>query len=196
METRTWILDGFLGNSRRFEPLRRRVEAEVGPAEIWKYQTAGVTPIDRLARVFRDILSWESGPVNIIGYSMGGLVTRAALAGRPMPNLQKVVLLHVPHQGTEMAKLLPLPATRQMRPGSRLLKRLDLQEWNYQTMNVWCPGDAIVVPGTRARWDRATEEHVCKMPAHIWPIYSKQWHDRMIEFLQNDGGNHIRGRSN
>ncbi|MEM6883965.1 MAG: hypothetical protein AAF571_02965 [Verrucomicrobiota bacterium] len=184
MEPHTWILDGFLGNSRRFERLRRRVQSEIGPAEIWKYQTAGVTPIDRLARVFRDILSWETNPVNIIAYSMGGLVTRAALAGRPMPNLKKVVFLHVPHHGTEMARLVPLPATRQMRPGSRLLQRLALQEWNVETLNVWCPGDAIVVPGTRSRWELATEQAACKVPAHIWPIYSKQWHAKIIEFLR------------
>ena len=188
MQPRTWILDGFLGNSHRFEPLRRKVEAEIGPAEIWKYQTAGVTPIDRLARVFRDILSWETAPVNIIAYSMGGLVTRTALAGRPLPNLKKVVFLHVPHHGTEMARLLPLPATRQMRPGSRLLQRLAQQEWNVETFNVWCPGDAIVVPGTRSRWDLATEQEICKMPAHIWPIYSKIWHNKIIQFLQQSEG--------
>jgi len=115
---------------------------------------------------------------------MGGLVLRAALAGRPMPNLKKVVLLHVPHHGTEMARLLPLPATRQMRPGSRLLQRLEQQEWNYETLNVWCPGDAIVVPGTRSRWEMATEEAVCPVPAHVWPIYSKYWHAKIVEFLR------------
>lgn len=181
---RTWILDGFLGNSRRFEPLRRRVESEIGPAEIWNYQTSGVTPIDSLARVFRDILMWESAPLNIIAYSMGGIVIRAALAGRPLPNLQKVVFIHVPHHGTEMARLVPLPATRQMRPGSRLLQQLGRQEWNTDTLNIWCPGDAIVVPSTRSRWDLATEEAVCKMPAHIWPIYSRYWHERVINFLK------------
>jgi pimeloyl-ACP methyl ester carboxylesterase len=183
IETRTWILDGFLGNSKRLETLRQRVEDEIGPAEIWKYQTAGVTPIDRLARVFRDILAWETAPVNIIAYSMGGLVTRAALAGRPMPNLKRVVFLHVPHHGTEMARLAPLPATRQMRPGSALLKRLALQPWNVETLNVWCPGDLIVVPGSRARWESASEEAVCQVPAHIWPIYSKQWHAKIVQFL-------------
>jgi len=186
MEPRTWILDGFLGNSRRFEPLRCKVEAEIGPADIWKYQTAGVTPIDRLARVFRDILSWESAPINIIAYSMGGLVARTALAGRPLANLNRVVFLHVPHHGTEMARLAPLPATRQMRPGSRLLERLEHQEWNTETLNVWCPGDAIVVPGTRSRWEMATEQAVCKIPAHVWPIYSSQWHQRIIALLKRN----------
>lgn len=180
---KTWILDGFMGNGRRFEKLRDRIRAEIGPAEIWHYQTSGLTPIDYLGRVFSDILSWERGPVYVVGYSMGGLISRVAVE-QTRARIVKAVMLNVPHQGTRMAHLLPLPAVQQMRPGSRLLKRLARQDWNVPTLNVWCPGDAIVVPGSRARWDRARCQEVCRMPAHIWPIYSETWHQRICDFLR------------
>jgi len=181
---KTWILDGFMGNSRRFTKLRNRIRREVGPAEIWHYQTSGLTPIDYLGRVFRDILRWEGGPVQVVAYSMGGLITRSALVGTPMP-VKKVVMLHVPHRGTLMAHLAPLPALRQMRIHSRFLKRLEHQEWEPPTLNLWCPGDLIVVPGTRSRWRASSTQRCNWVPAHIWPIYSSYWHDQIIEFLNS-----------
>lgn len=180
---KTWILDGFMGNGYRFERLRDRIRQEVGPAEVWHYQTSGLTPLDELARFFANVISWESGPVNVVGYSMGGLVSRLAIETCPA-RVHRVVMLHVPHQGTRMAHFLPLPAVRQMRPGSRTIKRLARQEWAIPTLNVWCPGDAIVVPGTRSRWKNAESQEVCYVPAHIWPIYSKRWHSRICEFLK------------
>lgn len=182
--TRTWILDGFMGNGYRFERLRDRIRGEVGPAEIWHYQTSGLTPIDHLARFFTDVLSWESGPVNVVGYSMGGLISRLAVERCPS-KVRRAVMLNVPHNGTRMAHLLPLPAVSQMRPGSRLIARLARQQWSIPTLNVWCPGDAIVVPGTRSRWNQAQHQEVCRVPAHIWPIYSKKWHSRICRFLNS-----------
>ncbi|MEM6820751.1 MAG: hypothetical protein AAF558_02250 [Verrucomicrobiota bacterium] len=178
----TWILDGFMGNSSRFETLRQKLETSVGPAKIWKYDTSGLSPIDQVARFFSDVLSWESEPVNLIGYSMGGLVIRSALKWRNIP-VNRVAFLNTPHHGTVMAHLAPLPATRQMRPDSRFLRSLENENWNLPTLNIWCPGDLIVVPGGRARWEKASRQEVCRMPAHVWPIYSDYWHRALIQFF-------------
>ncbi|MGF1679631.1 MAG: esterase/lipase family protein [Candidatus Methylacidiphilales bacterium] len=184
-KAKTWILDGFLGNGDRFEALRRRVAEKVGPADIWRYQTSGVTPIDYLGRVFRDILEWERGPVHLIGYSMGGLVVRAALAHRPLPALSKVVFLNVPHHGTAWGHVVPLPAVRQMQPHSALLNRLNRQRWEVPTLNVWCPGDLMILPGWSSRFPLASREEVCRVPAHLWPVYAPYWHARAVDFLMD-----------
>jgi triacylglycerol lipase len=179
----TWILDGFWGNHSRFENLRRRLHQAVGPARIWAYDNRGTVPIQELARTLARDLLQSPEPVSLVGYSMGGLVIRAALAAQPSLPVRSTVFLNTPHAGTWTALALPLPATRQMRPGSPFLRELDAAPWNLPALAVWCPADAMVVPGHSARWPRASHFIRSDVPAHVWPIYSPSLHREVARFL-------------
>ncbi|HEU4678459.1 MAG TPA: hypothetical protein VFS35_02985, partial [Terrimicrobiaceae bacterium] len=77
--TKTIIIDGIWGSHKRWERLRGRIEKEVGPCAIWRYDNSGRTSIESLASALTQELKRAKHPVNLIGYSMGGLVVREAL---------------------------------------------------------------------------------------------------------------------
>jgi hypothetical protein len=56
--------------------------------------------IDELGRALADRIRAERSPVMIVAHSMGGLVTRAAMAGEGMEHVERVVLLGTPNAGS------------------------------------------------------------------------------------------------
>ncbi len=182
----TIMLDGIWGVPVRWEALRARIGREVGPCRIWHYNSSGMVSLETLGRQLADELKKSNGPVNLIGFSMGGLIIREALRVEPELNARRVIFLHSPHGGSLNGHLLPLPACREMRPGSAFLLRLDAAEWERPTLVTWCPWDLMVFPGHSARWNRATRSIRSDVPAHDWPVWSPGIHAEVIEFLQND----------
>jgi len=70
-----------------------------------------------------------------------------------------------------------------MRPNCQFLRRLDEVPWNIPTLAVWCPLDTMVIPGSSARWERATQTLCCLPPVHPWPLFSRRFQRRIAEFL-------------
>ena len=101
-------------------------------------------------------------PVDVVGFSMGGLIARYAAmaedrAGRPARRLKVARLFTVstPHLGARMAWTSPLEApARDMRPGSAFLARLDeaLPDPGYELVAYGRNRDATV------GWPRAAPE--------------------------------------
>jgi pimeloyl-ACP methyl ester carboxylesterase len=176
------LLDGWKGNHGRLEPMAKRLRG-AGDAGIWRYDTSGHRDLESLGADCADHLESLDAPFQVVAYSMGGLVVREALRQRPHLRLERAVFMHSPHQGTCLAHFVGLPAVRQMRPGSAFLRRLNAQSWEIPALNIWCPGDLIVVPGWHARWAAASAELRCDVPAHIWPIHSRAWHQQIQTFL-------------
>jgi pimeloyl-ACP methyl ester carboxylesterase len=179
----TLILDGFLGWHSRWEGLRKRVEREVGTCRIWKYDTSGRVSIETLSARLVEELRQLDTDFHLVGYSMGGIVIREAMRQAPDLRLKKSVLLHSPHRGTHVARFLPLPAVREMRPGSAFLRRLEETEWQHPTLASWCAGDLMIVPGSSACWSKASQVLCSPVPAHAWPIYSRRIHQSVVQFL-------------
>lgn len=179
----TYILDGIWGWHSRWKPLRRRIADCVGPCHIWRYDNSGRTSLVDAAADFRAELESVAGPINLIGYSMGGLVVREALRGAEGLPIRRAVFLHTPHNGSQAARLFPLTACREMRPGSAFLERLNNEPWKIPAMATWCAGDGVVIPGWSARWNRATVSLSSLVPAHAWPVISPGIHNAVVEFL-------------
>ncbi len=180
----TFILDGIWGGHSRWEWLRRRIESEVGPCTIWRYDNSGRTSLVELGARLRSALQSLGEPVNLVGYSMGGLVVREAMRSNSETEIHRVALLHSPHGGSLAALALPLPACREMRPGSRFLKDLDATPSTVPTLVTWCLWDAVVVPGISARWKHATRVLQSHVPAHAWPVISPRIHGAVADFLK------------
>lgn len=94
-------------------------------------------------------------PCDLVGFSMGGLVTRyyvQRLGG--IDRVQRYVTISAPHHGTIAAYFSPKPGCVQMRPGSdflqdlaqdvEILKKLDFT-------SIWTPFDAIILPATSSQ---------------------------------------------
>lgn len=109
---------------------------------------------DQLASFIEQTFDPEQ-PLDIVGYSMGGLVSRyyiQRLGG--YQRVQRFITISSPHHGTLAAYSLPLPGYVQMRPGSLFLRDLNqdlsaLEQLNFTS--IWTPLDAIIVPASSSQ---------------------------------------------
>ena len=180
----TYILDGIWGSHSRWEVLRRRIEKSIGPCRIWRYDNSGRMSLEAAGAGLRDELQRTNGALNVVGYSMGGLVVRECLRKALELPVRRAVFLHCPHSGSLVAHAFGLPACREMRPGSSFLSRLEESPWKIPTLATWCALDAVVVPGQSARWKHATTTVQSHVPAHAWPVISPSIHGAVVRFLQ------------
>jgi len=187
--TETIIIDGIWGSHRRWERLRSRIDKEVGPCRIWQYDNSGRVSLEALGKALSSELRQLDSPVNLIGYSMGGLVIREALRQSPETKVKKVALLNSPNRGSAAALFVPLSACRDMRPGSPFLKQLNAAPWTYPTLVTWCPYDLMVFPGSSGRWDKASVLLRSDVPMHVWPVFSVEIHRSITAFLSAKDGN-------
>lgn len=186
MSTPTLVLDGLWGRPWRMGILARVLRARCGPTEVFRYDASGRVPIEELGRRLAETIRRRDEPVNLVGFSMGGLVIRAAHLLDPTLPIRRAVFLCSPHTGSWMAYALPLRGIRQMRPSSDFLRAINDASWTVPTLAVWCPMDAMVLPGRRAMFAGATRMMRCNVPLHPWPIYSRSIHARVAEFLLAD----------
>ncbi|WP_111766028.1 esterase/lipase family protein [Nakamurella deserti] len=112
--------------------------------------------------------------VDVVGYSAGGVVARAWIAGGGAGAARRVLTLGSPHHGTTLVELAgsvsgtacPV-ACRQLAPGSDLIRRLNAGDetpagptW----VSIWTTQDTTVTPPESARLDGAlnlTVQSVC-----------------------------------
>jgi triacylglycerol esterase/lipase EstA (alpha/beta hydrolase family) len=188
MASHTFILDGIWGRPRRWEPLRRAIESRVGPAEIYHYDASGMRRFETLAAKLIDRIRTIDQPVNLIGFSMGGLVCRTACLLAPDLPVRRAAFLNTPHGGSILAFAAPLAGIRQLCPGSDLLCKLAKQPWTVPTLVVWNPLDTAVLPPRHTRWkaNPSASEAVCGVPLHIWPIFSSRLRERIVAFMANE----------
>ena len=106
----------------------------------------------------------EGSPsVDIVGYSMGGLVARSAAERNPAA-VRRVATIASPHQGTALAGLgafLNDPnncptACQQMAPGSDFLAALPVPADADRWLSAWSEGDDVVRPPESSDLDGAT----------------------------------------
>jgi triacylglycerol lipase len=194
--TQTLIIDGIWGSHKRWERLRSRIEKEVGPCAIWRYDNSGRVSIETLASALTSELKRINRPVNLVGYSMGGLVIREALRQKPDSRVQRIALLNSPNHGSAAAYLVPLSACREMRPGSPFLRQLNAAPWNYPTLVTWCPYDLMVFPGSSGRWEKANVLLRSDVPMHLWPVFSVEIHRFITAFLAAKDGTGAKSKRN
>ncbi len=95
-------------------------------------------------------------PIDLVGFSMGGLVTRyylQRLGG--VEKVQRYINISAPNNGTMAAYLLPNPGIKQMRPNSQFLQ--DLNKDIEKTLNqidvtvIWTPYDFMIFPPSSSK---------------------------------------------
>ncbi len=185
IETTTLIIDGIWARPRRWQPLCRRIESRIGPAKVFEYDSSGRLSFDRLGRLLADEVH-QLGSVNVVAFSMGGLVARAAHLLEPNLPLRRAVFLNSPHRGSWLAYLLPFEGVRQMRPRDEFIQRITEAVWPFPTLCIWNPLDTMVVPGWYTKFNAASREQLCSIPIHIWPIWSRSIHRQIVEFLGSE----------
>ena len=115
--------------------------------------------LERLAIQVADYVATIVGdedPIDLIGFSMGGIVTRYYLQRlKGINRVQRYISIAAPNQGTLAAYLLPFPGIVQMRPNNPFLQDLNqdgaeiLGQINFTVM--WTPFDLLIVPGSNSQ---------------------------------------------
>lgn len=159
----TYLLHGALAPPSVFWPMRRHLLGKVeGDVVIWGW--SGSFDVLELAQRFGAFVAatHPDGPVDLVGHSLGGLIARAwaqELGGAP--RVQRLVTLAAPHHGTAAAHLLP--QAKDLRPGSDLLRRLDVGASllsHVRITTVAARGDFMIVPSHRALLARSDAHHL------------------------------------
>ncbi|MEG4318828.1 MULTISPECIES: alpha/beta fold hydrolase [unclassified Microcoleus] len=136
----------------------------------WSVYTLDLSPqwgnasIDELAQQMATYIDKKFAPeqrLDIVGLSMGGLVTRyylQRLGG--MNRVQRFIAISSPHSGTWMAYTLWGKGCVQMRPGSAFLEDLNrdaalLEKLNFTS--IWTDWDFIIVPASSSQISAAKE---------------------------------------
>ncbi len=179
-----FIIDGIWRKPGRFVRWQKELAALGVESVEHDYNSSGRISIAELGLVVAQQIRELDRPVRLLGFSMGGLIARAAKWCDPSLPVERAAFMNTPHRGSWLAYApLPLAAVRQMRPTSVFIRELNEMPWDVPTMAVHSPGDAMVLPGTNARFAGAAHSICNKVPAHMWPVYSPSIRRRVIEFL-------------
>lgn len=150
----TILVPGFNDTVTMLRGMERYLQRAGIPARIISPQPSdGSVGIDVLARQLADTIAATvppATPLNLVGFSMGGLICRAYLQQElDTARVERLITIATPHQGTWMAYTYHRPATLQMRPGSAFLTQLNqdlsaLQRINFTS--IWTPLDLTILP--------------------------------------------------
>ena len=160
---RVVLVHGFLETGSAFKLMRKRLQAKGCECLVVKLKPndgrGGLTKIAAGLQRDIDAAYGPKEPITVIGFSMGGIVSREYLQNLGgAKRCEKFFTISSPHHGTLAAWLYPSQGVEEMRPGSPFLQRLAATESNLGDMPVVSyrtPFDLIIVPANSSVWDRA-----------------------------------------
>ncbi len=98
-------------------------------------------------------------PINVVGFSMGGIVSRQYLQNLGgAARCENFITISSPHHGTLLGWIYPTLGASQMRPHSPFLAGLARSEdrlGNMRVTSLRTPMDLIIVPPRSSVWNRA-----------------------------------------
>lgn len=135
----------------------------------------GAKPIAEYAQQLADQISGLD-KVSIVAFSMGGIISRYAIQKMQLSNIEQLITIASPHQGTVFAiAYAPIKKRRvgvyQLARKSPLLQELNSLPMPIPMTCIWSPYDPIIVPLHSATHEAATNIKVRvalhdRLPAH------------------------------
>jgi triacylglycerol lipase len=186
------LVHGFAGRTSWWFALARALRARGVTVDAMSYSSFG-TSVEHLAeRLVAEVATLRSetgaGKVHLVGHSLGGVVIALALAdGRLAGQVDTVVTIAAPFDGSPWAKLLPLSATiRALRNGSAVLRRLaDAPPPQGVRWLAFAATLDMIVPGRRSVPAHTDVQTVLVDDVgHFGLLMSQQVLDRIVAVLQ------------
>jgi triacylglycerol lipase len=141
----------------------------------------GSASLNELAKQVADYVdrNFETGQViDLLGFSMGGLVTRyylQRLGG--IERVERYITISAPNNGTLTAYPLSLPGIIQMRMNSPFLQDLNQDHYKYLTQlkvtNLWTPYDLMILPAHSSKMGIGREISV-PVAVHAWMVSDRR----------------------
>ncbi len=190
--TKTVILaHGIFDTERVFNKLSRALQAQgFNPQAIRFKPNSGRGGLPRLAQQLADFVEnhrHDDEKVQLVGFSMGGIVSRYYL--QRLDGLNKVdrfIAVSSPHHGTLTGHLAPNRGARELRPGSKLLTDLNRDAEKLQRVQVaclWTPFDLMILPAQSCVLGLGADFQF-KVPVHAWMIKSPKVIAKIVSILQ------------
>jgi triacylglycerol lipase len=149
------LVPGYGGGTGSLQQLAERLRASGREASVVELPGDGTGDLRQQAAALEAAVAGIGEPVDLVGYSAGGVVVRLWVEEYDGPaRARRIVTLGSPHHGAEIAAAGAAavpgacpPACQQLAPGSRLLAGLaspvpDPPAW----LSVWTADDATVTP--------------------------------------------------
>ncbi len=148
------LVHGFKDSSSKMQPMARALRKQgwtvLTPTLKPSWGQAGIDELARQLSTFIDANFHKGERVDLVGFSMGGLVCRyyvQRMGG--LARVQRLVTISSPHNGTLTACWWPGAGCRQMQPHSEFLRDLngDIASLDrIQFTSLWTPLDLMIVP--------------------------------------------------
>jgi len=160
---RVVLVHGFLESGTNYSLLRKRLENDGIQCLVPRLTPCdGRGGLERLAAGLKKDIDAAFGPdqpIAMVGFSMGGLVSRYYLQNLGgAARCDQLLTVSSPHHGTDSANYYPSLGAEQMRPGSRFLADLEKTQGNLGKMRVVSyrtRHDEVIYPPESSIWDRA-----------------------------------------
>ena len=128
-------------------------------------------------------------PIDLLGFSMGGLVTRyylQRLGG--IDRVQRYISISAPNQGTLTAYSFSSEGICQMRPTSPFIRDLN-QDWDQyqsklQITTIWTPFDLMIIPATSSCLGFG-KEIALPVWVHAWMVHDPRTLHQVIQSLSD-----------
>ncbi|NUN15451.1 MAG: alpha/beta fold hydrolase [Myxococcales bacterium] len=168
------LLHGYMANRSTMLPLATYLRWR-GYSQILYFDYASAEGIERNALALKRFLkkNVRGGRVDLVCHSMGGLVARAylqLLGGNR--RVDRCITLSTPHQGTYMSYWIVSRVGKEMRPDSKVMKRLEETRQsaeNVRMVSIVAGSDNIVVPRIHSAHE---EVYVIPDLGHVGVLFS------------------------
>ena len=151
----------------------------------------GICPLEKLAQQVADYVDRVFAPdqkIDLVGFSMGGLVTRyylQRLGGAE--RVQRYVSISAPNQGTVVAYALPLQGIVQMRPESEFIQNLnqdmDRSLQSLKVTTLWTPFDLLIIPPESSQMPVGKDVSIPVL-LHPWMLKDRRCLDQVTQALR------------
>ncbi len=147
------LIHGFGGTRGDLLPLELYFRAH-GRRRIYRIDLRDKTSMEemskRLASYTQRVLKVNRAEqVDLVGYSLGGIISRMAIAEHGLKGLvHTLVTMGTPHQGTTQARYVGSMLGRSLRPDSETMQRVKQYPWpeGVRGISFWSKNDLIVAP--------------------------------------------------
>jgi triacylglycerol lipase len=184
------VVHGIDGSSRDMARLVRALQAD--GREVFAPSLRpndGSVTIEALSEQLADYIeaNVQRRPFDLVGYSMGGIVSRHYLQRRDgMKHVRKFVTLCSPHHGTITAAFRNKPGAQQMRRRSVFLRDLNADAGSLRKVgftSLWTPTDLIILPAHSSEVAGANNVRMWGI-GHVTFILEKRGIRKVIEVLE------------
>lgn len=160
---RVVLVHGFLDTDSCFKMLRRRLEERGFDCFVPSLKPndgrGGLATLAARLKQDIDMRFGHSEPINVVGFSMGGLVSRQYLQELGgATRCENFITVSSPHHGTLTAFLYPSLGAKDMRPGSQFLDNLQKTQDRLEPIKITSyrtPMDLMILPAKSSIWDCA-----------------------------------------